>query len=197
MPRVTSQDLYTASKTLRKMGFELEFEQVEVDTGKVAEFHIAEQVPDSGSLLQEGDEVLLRFNCPGMLRYWDDWVVPLLGDFKHTVGFYRADKPAEVIHVPGAEYPIELRKYGFSGETKVEVLVDFDGSVLAARVKESSGYEAADSAACCAGLQGRFSPAEHHEQPVRVWFPLNFFFKFEEAKPIVPSRESSEQTIEP
>ena len=197
MPLVVGQELYPASKTLRKMGLEVKFEQVEVDTAEVAEFHVAAQMPDSGTLVQEAEEVVLRFNCLGMLRYWDDWVVPLLGDFKNTVGFFRVTKPPEPIQVSGAEYPEELRKYTFSGQAKVEVLVDFDGSVLAAKVIESSEYEAADSAALSAAMQGQFSGAEHYEQPVRVWFPLNFSWEYAEVEPLLPSSGSSSEPIEP
>ncbi len=180
MPPVTGLGLYDANKALCRMGLEVRFEQVAVDTAEVPEFHIAGQVPDSGAAVEEGAEALLRFNCPVMLRYWDDWVVPLLGDFRNTVGLYRATRPPEPIRTPGAGYPDELLACAFSGGATVEALIDFDGSVLAARVVESSGYEEADSAACQAALRALFSPAEHYEKPARVWFPIPYVWKFDD-----------------
>lgn len=176
------------------MGLEVGFEQVEVDTSKVPEFHVAEQDPDSGSLVKTGDQVRLKFNCPGMLRYWDDWALPLLGDLRNQVGYYRVTRPPEAINIPGAEYPDELRKCDFSGAAGVEALVDFDGSVIAARVSATTEYDAADSAACDAALRARFSPAEHHDRPVRVWVPLRFSFEHHEVEPLLPSPTRPEPT---
>ena len=156
--------------------------QVQADTAEVPEFHVVSQDPDSGAALEEAQEVLVRFNCHGMLKYWDAWVVPLLGDFKNTVSLYRVDQPPKPVTTPGAGYPPELMKFSFSGEAKVEALVDFDGSVLAARVVESSGQRLADSAACAAALSSEFSPAAHYEVPVRVWFPLPYAWDYKEAR---------------
>lgn len=186
MPRVVGLDVYAASKVLRKLGVEFRYEQVQTDTAKSAQFFVAGQIPDSGAVLSPGQGVVLRFNCTAMLRYAGDYAVPLLGDFKHQVSFYRASKPPEPIARPAAAYPTELLKYTFNGQAGVEVLVDYDGTVLAARLVESSGYEQADSSALAAAMQATFSPAQHLEQPVRVWFPLTYPFVYSDLKGLPP-----------
>jgi TonB family protein len=182
MPQLVGMDLRSAGRALARIGMEPVYVQVQADTAAIPEFHVASQDPDSGAVLEEAQEVVVRFNCHGMLRYWDAWVVPLLGDFKNTVSIYRADHPPEPISTPGAGYPPELLKFSFSGKAQVEALVDFDGSVLAARVVESSGYSQADSAACEAALNSQFSPATHYDAPVRVWFPLPYAWDYREAR---------------
>ncbi|UCG43839.1 MAG: TonB family protein [candidate division WOR-3 bacterium] len=182
MPQLVGLDLRSAGKALARIGMEPVYVQVQADTAEVPEFHVVSQDPDSGALLEEAQEVLVRFNCHGMLKYWDSWVVPLLGDFRNTVSVYRVDRPPEPTSTPVAGYPPELLKFSFSGEAKVEALVDFDGSVLAARVVESSGQRQADSAACQAALSSEFSPATHYDVPVRVWFPLPYAWDYREAR---------------
>jgi len=182
VPNLAGQDIYQAHRALWKLGLASRFDQVEVDTAEIPLFFVASQVPDSGAAVQPGDTVVLRFNHPGMLRYWNASVIPLMGDFGNAVGFYRVQKPPQPIRVEPAGYPQELKRYTFSGGTDVEALVDFDGAVLAARVVRSSGYGAADSSACEAALHGSFAPAEHQGQPVRVWFPLPYRFQYKEER---------------
>ena len=182
VPGLVGQDIYHSHRALKKLGLVSRFEQVEMDTAAVPLFLVASQSPDSGAVARPGDTVLLRFNHPGMLRYWDASVIPLMGDFENTVGFYKVQKPPQPIAMEPAGYPLELKQYSFSGSADVEALVDFDGAVLAARVVRSSGYEAADSSACAAALRASFTPAEHYGQPVRVWFPLPYRFQFKEDK---------------
>ncbi len=192
MPWCVGQDVYSASKVLRKIGVEARFEQVYTDSSDSAQFFVVGQAPDSGTVLVQGQEVVLRFNCTSMLRYWADYVVPLLADFKHLGSFYRVTRPPEPIAAPPAGYPDELLKFAFSGQARVEALVDYDGSVLAARVVESSGYKEADSAALDAAMKARFTPANNYEQPVRVWFPLPYVWHYEDLKGVPPvSREGT------
>jgi len=186
MPWLVGQDVYAASKTLRKLGATMKYEQAREDTADSMQFFVVGQSPDSGVGFIPGQEVLLRFNCTSTLRYWDDYVVPLLGDFKHIVSLYRATGPPQPIRAPQAGYPPELLKFTFSGEATVEALVDYDGSVLAARVMESSGYEQADSAALDAAMQATFTSPENYEQPVRVWFPLPYTWQYEDVRGLPP-----------
>ena len=180
VPGLVGQDIYRAHRALRKLGLVSRFEQVEDDTVKVPLFFVASQAPDSGIGVQTGDTVVLRFNHPGMLRYWNASLIPLLGDFENTVSFYKVRKPPQPIAWEPAGYPEALKHYSFSGTSDVEALVDSDGGVLAARIVRSSGYAAADSSACATALRGSFAPAEHFGQPVRVWFPLSYRFQFKE-----------------
>jgi len=180
VPSLAGQDIYHAHRALKKLGLVSRFEQIEADTATGPLFFVESQSPDSGAAVQPGDTVVLRFNHPGMLRYWNNSVIPFMGDFENTVSFYKVQKPPQPIALEPSGYPVELKQYTFSGAADVEALVDFDGAVLAARVVRSSGYAAADSAACAAALRGLFSPAEHYGQPVRVWFPLPYHFQFKE-----------------
>ena len=182
VPNLSGQDIYHAHRALKKLGLVSRFEQVEVDTAKVPLFFVASQAPDSGAAAQPGDSVVLRFNHPGMLRYWNSSMIPLMGDFENAVSFYKVQKPPRPVALEPAGYPNELKQYTFSGTADVEALVDFDGAVLAARIVRSSGYVAADSSACATALRGSFAPAEHYGQPVRVWFPLPYHFQFKEDK---------------
>lgn len=199
MPDLVGQALYPAARTLRGMGLAVSYQQVAADSSDTARFRVAGQDPAAGMALEPGQAVTLQFNCAGALRYWGEWAVRMLGDFDNLAGFYSVEKPPEPIRFVGPGYPAELRKYDFSGDALVEALVDFDGSVLAAWVRESSGYPAADSAALDAALQASFSPASHFGEPKRVWFPLPFHWEFDEG-PQLPSTDpanSDGRPIEP
>jgi TonB family protein len=197
VPMLVGQDVYHAHRTLKKLGLVSQFEQVEVDTAKVPIFVVASQAPDSMSAAQPGDTVVLRFNHPGMLRYWNASVIPLMGDFENTVSFYKVQKPPRPIVLEPAGYPDALKQYNFSGTADVEALVDFDGAVLAARIVRSSSYAAADSSACATALRSSFAPAEHYGQPVRVWFPLPYYFQFKEDKTLPNSVKQTRDPTEP
>jgi TonB family protein len=197
LPHLVGQDIYHAHRALRKLGLVSQFEQVEVDTTQASLFVVTSQSPDSGAMVRAGDTVVLRFNHPGMLRYWNRSVIPLLGDFENTVGFYKVQKPPQPIALEPAGYPAELKQYNFSGTAGTEVLVDFDGTVLAARIVRSSGYAAADSSACASALRSSFAPAEHYGRPVRVWFPLPFHFQFKEDKTLPSSVRQTRDPTEP
>jgi TonB family protein len=197
VPSLVGQDIYHAHRTLKKFGMVSRFEQVEEDTAKVPLFFVASQAPDSGARVQTGDTVLLRFNHPGMLCYWNSSVIPLLGDFDNTVSFYKVQKPPQPIALEPAGYPEALKQYNFSGSADAEALVDLDGAVLAVRIARTSGYAAADSSACATGLRGSFAPAEHLGQPVRVWFPLPYRFQFKEEKTLPSSVKQTRDPTEP
>jgi TonB family protein len=197
VPTLVGQDIYHAHRALKKLGFVSQFEQVELDTAKVPLFVVASQSPDSGGKVRAGDTVVLRFNHPGMLCYWNRSVIPLLGDFGNTVSFYKVQKPPQPIVLEPAGYPDALKQYNFSGTADVEALVDFDGAVLAARIVHSSGYAAADSSACATALRSSFAPAEHYGQPVRVWFPLPYHFEFKEDKSLPSSVKQTRDPTEP
>ena len=194
VPNLVGQDIYHAHRALKRLGLVSRFEQVATDTALASMFLVTSQTPDSGATARAGDTVTLRFNHPGMLRYWNPSVIPFMGDFENAVSFYKVQKPPHPISVEPAGYPPDLKQYNFSGEVDVEALVDFDGAVLAVRVVRSSGYAAADSSACEAALHGSFAPAEHYGQPVRVWFPLPYRFQFKEDKGL-PSPEKQKQDV--
>jgi len=197
VPLLVGQDVYHAHRALKKLGLVSQFEQVEVETAKVPLFVVAAQEPDSGCRAQAGDTVVLRFNHPGMLCYWNRSVIPLLGDFENTVSFYKLQKPPQPIALEPAGYPEALKQYSFSGTADAEALVDLDGAVLAARIVRSSGYAAADSSACATALRSSFAPAEQYGQPVRVWFPLPYHFQYKEDKTLPGSVKQTRDPTEP
>lgn len=197
VPMLVGRDVYHANRALKKLGLVSQFEQVEVDTVKVPLFVVASQSPDSGAVVRAGDTVVLRFNHPGILRYWNRSVIPLLGDLENRVSFYKVQKPPQPIVLEPAGYPEALKQYSFSGTADAEALVDFDGAVLAARIVRSSGYAAADSSACATALRSSFAPAEQYGQPVRVWFPLPYHFQFKEDKTLPGSVKQIRDPTEP
>ena len=197
VPMLVGQDVYHANRALKKLGLVAQFEQVEVDTVKVPIFVVASQDPDSGGKVQTGDTVVLRFNHPGMLCFWNRSVIPLLGDFENTVSFYKVQQPPQPVVREPAGYPEALKQCNFSGTAYAEALVDFDGAVMAARIVRSSGYAAADSSACASALRSSFAPAEQYGQPVRVWFPLPYHFQYKEDKSLPNSVKQTRDPTEP
>jgi len=197
VPMLVGQDVYHANRSLKKLGLVSRFEQVELGTAKVPLFFVAAQTPDSGTDAVAGDTVVLRFNHPGLLCFWNSSVIPLVGDFENTAGFYKVQKPPRPIVLEPAGYPDALKQCNFTGTAEAEALVDFDGTVLAARIARSSGYAAADSSACASALRSSFAPAEHYGQPVRVWFPLPYHFRFREDKTLPSSVKTRDPTEPP
>lgn len=190
MPQCVGFDLQSGTRPLRRAGLAVRYVQVEAETAEAQQFIIIGQKPDSGAAVAPGDSVEVRFNCTGLLRYWEDWVVPLLGDFRNNIDVLNATKRPQAIAAPQAEYPLALAACEFSGSALLAALVDFDGSVLAARVVQSSGFAAADSAACAAALRSSFSPGENRSEPSRVWMRLPYSWQYSEYRKLESSRPS-------
>jgi len=74
------------------------------------------------------------------------------------------------------EYPIDSRRAGEEGLVVIHAQVSAEGTVTAAEVAESCGYERLDAAALEAVLHWRFQPALHDGQPVAqpVDVPIRF-----------------------
>jgi len=202
VPGVVGLDVYAASKLLTRAGLEPVFTAVLVeslghDTSSAdgngscpaPEFFVKAQTPDSGKMVVSGASVAVQFTTMHELRYWDNWVVPLLGDFKHQVSLFKATRTPEVISMQSPGYPDELLKYKYSGVVGVEVFIDFDASPLAARIVQSTGYPEADSSALVAAMQGMFSPAEYNGQPVRVWVPASLAFQYQDMEGVPGIRD--------
>jgi TonB family protein len=188
MPMCVGFDLQSGTRPLRRAGLAVRYVQVEAETAAARQFFIVGQRPDSGAAVAAGDSVEVRFNCTGLLRYWHDWAVPLLGDFRNNVDVLNATKRPEQIVAPQAAYPRALAANEFSGSAEVAALVDFDGSVLAARVTRSAGFAAADSEACNAALKSSFSPGENRGEPCRVWMRLPYSWQYSEYRELKSSK---------
>jgi TonB family protein len=188
MPAIVGQSLFLGTRPLRKAGLAVRYVQVEQDTTAAQQFVITAQRPDSGAALKAGDTVVVEFNCVGLLRYWEEWAIPLLGDFSHNIRYHKATKKPEPIVLPQADYPTKLRGTGFFGQAQADLLIDYDGSVIAVRVTESSGSAEADSAACDAGLQASFSPGENYGAPCRVWMAVPYSWEHVETEELKSSK---------
>jgi len=88
------------------------------------------------------------------------------------------DKNPAPIFMPQPHYPEEAAAKNISGKVFVQLLIDTDGSVIAASVAKSSGDGSLDQAARDAALQWTFTPAiAPGNKPVRVWVMQTFTFK--------------------
>ena len=74
------------------------------------------------------------------------------------------------------QYPEEMWDTGVEGETMLRIFVNERGLVDTARVEQTSGYEAFDSAALAGAKELRFEPARRGEDSVAVWvlLPVQF-----------------------
>ena len=77
------------------------------------------------------------------------------------------------------QYPPVSRRLEEEGRAVLEVRVGADGSVLSARVVESSGYWRLDNAALRAVRIARFTPARRFGRPVASTLRLTFAFRLE------------------
>jgi TonB family protein len=75
------------------------------------------------------------------------------------------------------EYPPDLRQKKIGGTILVWLLVDENGRVTKAQVRESSGSVQLDAAALSVSQVMRFSPAKLREQTVAVWITIPIVFK--------------------
>lgn len=83
---------------------------------------------------------------------------------------------AEVKRALQRSYPPMLRDAGIGGRTALLLLIDEQGRVVEAKIRESSGQAALDRVALEVAPLMRFSPAMNRDQRVRVWaqVPLDF-----------------------
>ena len=78
------------------------------------------------------------------------------------------------IELPKPEYPPIARAAHASGTVEVKVLVDLDGSVIAAAV--ISGHPLLQAAAVNAARQARFTPMTYKGEPVKIVGVIQYHF---------------------
>ena len=83
----------------------------------------------------------------------------------------------QVQHALENNYPAILRDSGVGGRVVLWLLIDENGRVADAEVKEGSGHEMFDKAAVKVGEMMRFSPAMNQNTRVKVWVALPIVFK--------------------
>jgi len=78
------------------------------------------------------------------------------------------------IEIPKPEYPPIARAAHVSGTVEVKVLVDFDGSVIAAVA--ISGHPLLQGASVNAARQARFTPMKYKGEPVKIVGVIQYNF---------------------
>lgn len=84
--------------------------------------------------------------------------------------------PAFLLQAMERRYPPVLRDNGVGGTVQVKLHICDRGTVLAAVLEESSGYELLDNAALKVANAIRFTPARYEGSPVDVWVTLPITF---------------------
>lgn len=89
---------------------------------------------------------------------------------------------------PGSpfRYPEELWDAGVEGETVLRLFVTRRGRVDSARVEQTSGHDAFDSAAIAGARELLFEPAVRGEDSVDVWVLLPVQFELPDSIPANP-----------
>ena len=83
-------------------------------------------------------------------------------------------EPGHAIELPKPDYPPIARAAHVSGSVEVKVLVDVDGSVIAAAA--ISGHPLLQGAAVNAARGARFTPTKYNGEPVKVVGVIQFNF---------------------
>lgn len=89
------------------------------------------------------------------------------------------DVPPQLLSESPFRYPEALWDAEVEGETTLAVWIDVNGRVDSARVVESSGHPAMDSAALAGADSLRFRPAQRGEEPVAAWYQLPVRFQLD------------------
>ena len=93
-----------------------------------------------------------------------------------VVPFWRVEVKPQPIDIPKPAYPEMARNAGIEGSVVVEATVDIDGSVIDARIMQSSGNQSLDAAAVAAALKAKFTPAKQRDKAVRVLVAIPYRF---------------------
>ncbi len=91
--------------------------------------------------------------------------------------FYAFDTPPEPIKRISPEYPELARDAGAAGTVRIEVTIDRNGRVIAARVVQSDTIKSLEEAARKAAMGWLFRPARQRDTPVKVKIVIPFTFK--------------------
>lgn len=77
------------------------------------------------------------------------------------------------------DYPPLLRDAGIGGTVLVWFLIDEQGNVIKAQLKQTSGHSSLDQAALMIAKIMKFSPALNRDRKVKVWVALPIVFRTE------------------
>jgi protein TonB len=91
--------------------------------------------------------------------------------------FYAFDSPPVPIKQQAPDYPELARAAGAEGTVQIEVTIDKNGRVIAARVIQSDTIKSLEEAAKKAAMAWLFNPAKQRDMPVKAKIVIPFEFK--------------------
>jgi protein TonB len=92
------------------------------------------------------------------------------------------DQRAACVYCPAPRYPFIARARGWQGSVDVGLLVLADGTVDAANLRRSSGYDVLDAAAIAVARQSRFSPPAAQGLPAPLHGRIEYRFELTNAR---------------
>lgn len=104
----------------------------------------------------------------------------LLGDIARNAAMSEgtADTKPRVLSRSPMQYPDDALKKKIKGYVIVNLLIDVDGSIEAAKVIQSSPSGVFDAAALSGIRSWRFAPGKYQGKPVKVWAKQKIRFDF-------------------
>lgn len=104
----------------------------------------------------------------------------LLGDIARDAAMSEGtvDTKPRVLSRSTMQYPASAMKKHIKGYVVVNLLIDTDGSIEAAKVLQSSPHGVFDAAALSGIRAWRFSPGKYKGKPVKVWAKQKIRFDF-------------------
>jgi len=97
-----------------------------------------------------------------------------LVDWRGDENSQGAGETGRVVDLPKPEYPPIARAAHATGTVEVQVLVDFDGNVVAAA--SISGHPLLQGAAVSAARKARFTPLTYNGEPVKMVGVIQYNF---------------------
>jgi protein TonB len=89
----------------------------------------------------------------------------------------KLENSGEIQQLLEQAYPSQLRDAGIEGTVILWILIDEQGTVQEAQVKESSGYDLMDEAALNTAEKMIFAPAMNRDRATAVWLAQPITFK--------------------
>lgn len=133
-------------------------------------------MPDLSSMMGGIEMDIPEFNLGNIAGNPND----LLGDIARNAAMSEgtADTKPRVLSRSPMQYPESAMKKKIKGYVVVNLLIDIDGSIEAAKVLQSSPPGVFDAAALSGIRSWRFAPGKYQGKPVKVWAKQKVRFDF-------------------
>ncbi len=133
-------------------------------------------MPDLSSMMGGIEMDIPEFNLGNIAGNPND----LLGDIARNAAMSEgtADTKPRVLSRSPMQYPESAMKNNIKGYVVVNLLIDVDGSIEAAKVLQSSPPGVFDAAALSGIRSWRFAPGKYQGKPVKVWAKQKVRFDF-------------------